>query len=247
MRGVQLMHDYAVSLGMLGIEEDVTFHLYHNHVALFAAYARVRDVSEDFARDHWDDGDGTGEAGNGWIFVNTSGSWVRKEPLFSLMKMPAHELFHTYQQGLSGLSVWGGVNQVPEAGPRWLSEGTAEYFAYRAMDAGGEADFDKMRNSTDPWGFVKHAEYVDRRLSEMETWTGFSGARGDITSYAVMAAELLASRTGEKSLIQFYSLTQPGTTWQEAFEQAFGMNVEEFYDLFEEHREAGFPELEAPE
>ena len=61
-----------------------------------------------------------------------------------------------------------------------------------------------------------------------------------------MAAELLASRTGEPSLFHFYSMTQPGTTWQEAFQAVFGMTVEEFYELFEEHRAAGFPEVELP-
>ena len=180
------------------------------------------------------------------MFVNTSGPWVRKAPLPNLMKMTAHELLHTYQHGLSGLSVGGGVSLVPESGPRWLSEGTAEFFALRAMDAGDVLDYEERRNSTDPWGIVRHAEYIDKLLSEMETWTGFSGARGDSTSYATMAAELLAAHAGEESLIRFYTLTQPGSAWQEAFGTVFGMTVEEFYELFEEHRAAGFPEVDIP-
>ena len=60
---VQLMHDYAVSLGMPEIKKDITFYLYHNHDALFAAYARVVGVSVDYARDHWEDGDAIGETG----------------------------------------------------------------------------------------------------------------------------------------------------------------------------------------
>ena len=36
----------------------------------------------------------------------------------------------------------------------------------------------------------------------------------------------------------------PRPGWREAFERAFGMTVEEFYELFEEHRAAGFPEVE---
>ena len=34
---------------------------------------------------------------------------------------------------------------------------------------------------------------------------------------------------------------QPG--WRVAFESAFGMTVDEFYDLYEDHRSAGFPEV----
>ena len=37
---------------------------------------------------------------------------------------------------------------------------------------------------------------------------------------------------------------QPG--WRLAFEAAFGMTIDEFYELFEEHRAAGFPEMEIP-
>ena len=130
---------------------------------------------------------------------------------------------------MSGLSVGGGVNQVPKGGPRWLSEGTAEYFAYRALNSGNDFDYERKRNSTDPWGLVRQANYVDKSLNEMETWTGFVEVQGHPTDYAVMAAELLASGTGEASLIHYYTLTQPGTTWREAFKAAFGMPVEEFY------------------
>ena len=70
---VQLMHDYAVSLGMPEIKEDITFYLYHNHDAVIAAYARATGVSVDYSRDHWDDVEGTGEAGPGWAIVYTSG------------------------------------------------------------------------------------------------------------------------------------------------------------------------------
>ena len=38
----------------------------------------------------------------------------------------------------------------------------------------------------------------------------------------------------------------PGTTWQEAFQAAFGMTVEEFCEIFAEHRAAGFAELDSP-
>ena len=76
---VQLMHDYAVSLGLPEIKEDITFYLYHNHDALFAAYARATGVSVDGARDHWAGGDSAGINGEGWVFVNTSGRWFRED------------------------------------------------------------------------------------------------------------------------------------------------------------------------
>ncbi len=65
--------------------------------------------------------------------------------------------------------------------------------------------------------------------------------------YFLLAVELLASQVGEHGLLRYYlALKQPGTTWPEVFREAFGMTVEEFYQLFEEHRAAGFPELNVP-
>ena len=71
------------------------------------------------------------------------------------------------------------------------------------------------------------------------------------------AAELLASRVGVRKLADYYMLLEPWMTpsgvresnfpdpgWRLAFQSAFGMTVDEFYELFEEHREADFPELE---
>ena len=87
---VQLMHDYAVSLGLPEIEKDITFYLYHNHDALFAAYTRATGVSVDYARYHWGNGTGLGETGEGWAIVNTSNSWVREDPL-NLMSISAGE------------------------------------------------------------------------------------------------------------------------------------------------------------
>ena len=136
----------------------------------------------------------------------------------------------------------GSGDEVPKAGPRWLAEGVAEYLAYRTVSAGGIIDFAAGRNAR----FVEKVRHIDEPLSDMETQTGFSGVGGSKYKYSLLAAELLASRTGERALIHYYTLTQPGTTWQEAFESAFGMTVEEFYELFEAHRAAGFPELDVP-
>ena len=47
-------------------------------------------------------------------------------------------------------------------------------------------------------------------------------------------------------MLEYHALQNSQTTWQEAFEKAFGMTVSKFYELFEEHRAAGFPDPEGP-
>ena len=39
-------------------------------------------------------------------------------------------------------------------------------------------------------------------------------------------------------------MKRQGCPGQDGFEAAFGMNVDEFYEMFEAHRAAGFPEVE---
>ena len=243
---VQLMHDYAVSLGLPEIKKDITFYLYHNHDALFAAYTRATGVSVDGARDHWAGGDSAGINGEGWVFVNTSGRWFREDSYPSkplkLMSVSAGEFVGALDHALSELSLSSGTDEVPLAGPRWLKSGITTILQTRALAEGGVISYDTERNS-----LVERAKYVGKHpLSEMETWGGFIGVRGYPYEYSAMAGELLASLAGESSLIKYYTNLTIGTTWQKEFQRTFGMTVDEFYELFEEHRAAGFPEVELP-
>ena len=240
----RLMHDYAVSIGLPELESDITIYLHEDRDELATIYARVTGWSLEESREHWEEG--TAVAGIGWVVANPLRMRESSTRLWQLKKIMAHELFHTYQYGISSLSLRSSLDVVPEAGPRWSGEGIAEFFAYKAMDTGGVLDYARQRNSTQPWGFVEHGKYVDKPLKDMETWAGVSDARGNTYSLFLLAAELLASYAGEDALLRFYILMQPGSTWQEAFEQAFRMPVEEFYERFEEHRSTGFPKLNIP-
>ena len=239
---VQLMHDYRESLGMPQIKDKITFYLYYDLDALVAAFARVKGISIDQARDEWF---GHGRASEGWVFVHASAQWMRQNPL-GYIGTSAGELCASQNYALSRLPLSSAHGQVPEAGPRWLDAGICSFLEAQAFAAGGLLSYDTERNSIDPWGYVQHAKYVDKSLKELEIWTGFVESRGGPYDYSQMAVELLASYAGQNSLIHYYTLTQPGTTWQEAFQAVFGMTVEEFYELFEEHRAAGFPEVELP-
>ena len=245
---VQLMHDYAVSLGLPEIKKDITFYLYHNHDALFAAYTRATGVSVDGARDRWAGGDSAGISGEGWVFVNTSGRSFREDPYPSkplkLMSVSAGEFVGALGYALSELSPASGLDEVPLAGPRWLESGVDSFLKDRALAEGGVISYDTVRNG--PRGLVEQAKYAGKQpLSEMETRTGFVGVRSPYR-YAAMAGELLASHAGESSLISYYANLTRETTWQKEFQNTFGMSVDEFYDLFEEHRAAGFPDPNRP-
>ena len=241
----RIMDEYAASLGLPEIDEQITFYLYNYGDELVEAYSRETGSSPQNTRNHWENS--IAIAGRNWIFLNVSAEWYTTAPRKSRMKVIVHELVHAgYQHGQSGLNVSGASDRVPDAGPRWLSEGSAEFLAYRAVSAGGVLSYQAERKSKDPWGFVRQAQYIEKPLRELETLDGIRSTRISAYLYSLMAAELLAAHAGERTLLDYYRRLQPGTTWQMAFEAAFGMTVDEFYTLFEEHRAAGFPELEIP-
>ena len=233
-----MAHDYSVLLGMPKTQSEVTIHFYNDIEKLISAYARETNSSMEHARTHWESAKGI--AYKDHIFANGGSKWYQNNRPEDRMKLFAHELIHSYQYDLSGLKKSGAFardHEVPESGPKWLSEGMANYLAYKALSEGGILSYESERNSR----FVIRAKGVDKPLSEMETRDGNRKVNVD---YALIAVELLAKNSGESNLLDFYRLQNKNTTWQEAFEKAFGMTVTQFYDLFEEHRAAGFPELD---
>ena len=241
VKGTRLMHEYITSLGLPEISREVPFYVFHKVDDLAPVYYAVGGQKPKCSRKWWYEEPGKGkvaEQGKGRIFMTT---YDRDHD--SLTKISAHELIHAYQSGFSVFPGGSQDHEVPRTGPRWLREGIAEYFAYRAMDLGRVFDYDTKRNSDR--GLAWGARQVDKPLEEMETRQGYLGLPHKYP-FLVLAVELLAFHAGEDALLRFSMLQQPGTTWQGVFEPAFGMTVDEFYQLFEAHHAAGFPELEIP-
>ena len=216
VEGVRLMHEYAESLGMPEIEVKFTAHLYYNQDELKIAYLLATGSEAE-----WVDRGSNAVAYGPGFFTDTLRWEERNTSSDDRKKISAHELFHVFQEEWSS-----GYSE-----PRWLTEGTAEYFAFRALDAGGVWSYAEQRRER----LVAAGKGAVEPLRELEEAL-------DRVSYdfLLLAVELLASRAGERAVLDYYMLRQPGTTWQETFQGAFGMSVEEFYELFEAHRAAGF-------
>ena len=131
-------------------------------------------------------------------------------------------------------------SEVRVHGPAWLTEGVAEFQAAWVLSKGSVIPYHQRREHS-----ARQSPQAELSLHEMETYDGLLSGRGHF-DVAVMAAELLAVNAGEESLIAYWTLLGPETPWQEAFQTAFGMAIEESYALFQEHRAAGFPELDLP-
>ena len=61
---------------------------------------------------------------------------------------------------------------------------------------------------------------------------------------AFFAADRLVQRAGEPAIFEYFRSLAHSESWREAFEGAFGVIVDGFYEAFEEHRGA-FADLAA--
>ena len=237
---VQLMHDYTVSAGLPKVGKDITFHLYHDNDALVAAYAKAAEWTIENSRRLWRPDGAVGNGGKGWAFANTAHTWIR-ESRVNFVSLIAGEFNNAQKAHWSELRLDSSSDEVPESGPRWLSSGATGFLVRQVMSEAGLKPYHAERLN-----LVSRAQRVDVPLSAMETWTGFTAARLYPYEYSHLAGELLAHHAGRSALMRYYTLLKRGTAWQDAFQATFGMTVEEFYELFEEHRAAGFPVVDIP-
>ena len=247
MDGARLMHEYAASRGYPETDEEINAYFYHDLEQIAVAYARVAGWSLDDSRAHWEGKRVGAVAGRGWIVFKVSAPL--EPPHSGIYGIAIHEFAHSaYQHRLAGLQT-GSSDEYPRGytDPRWFGEGMATLLT-ALLTSGSDGDsYADERESR-----VKSTYEVDLPLSEAETWPDSSDPEYDrirrcIYDCGMIAVELLASHVGLGALTDFYTMLHPDDTWQQAFETAFGMSIDEFYDLFEEHRAAGFPVVELPQ
>ena len=229
--GIKAMHDYADSLGAVSdIEGEISFYVYQNLDELARAFARVTGMSEEDARDEWvisDNYNSSDQKGVGRVFVYTLGDYYANMDSEKRIEIFAEYLYEAYR---------GKIRERPESchleyAPRWLWDGAREFALKRAL-AADATSYDDERER-----IARSARRDDTPLREMETWRKIF-----LTYPHMMTAELLASRAGESALMRYYALfPQRG-----AFQASFGMTLEEFYELFGAHKDAGFPKLAIP-
>ncbi len=158
------------------------------------------------------------------ICVNAgSDAWIALSPDYLKLKVLAHEYFHVWQHDLFCYRE-----------PEWLYEGMAEWYGYQAIVSAGLVD--PVAASVERQVLLQQ-EPIHTPLSEQESAT----AAPQPAEYALwsFAAQRLMSGHNDADVRTFCAGKGEGLTWQESFEEAFGMSVEDWYMEFEEWR-AGF-------
>ncbi len=168
--------------------------------------------------------------------VRSVSLYISLEPVCGRPAVFAHEYFH-YLQGATApghlLPNYG--EGYSNQGPWWLTEGAAIYNSLLYTVVRGIESYHVERDR-----MIRKAPQSTRNLVDLELAENFFNDSG---AYEVgfLAVELLVQLSSDASLLRYYELLLQHDTWQVAFENAFGITVDEFYESFEEHRSGLLP------
>jgi len=173
-----------------------------------------------------------------WVY---SEGWRQSDRMtggaYDRLRHLTHTQFHSIQRALG----------IGRTDPPWIAEGSAEYSMARVMAANGRMNFQAERAS-----IASEVASMTTKLSDLEERTFQAPVRAPY-ALGFLAAEYLASKYGEQSILTYWrslgAILKPRYdrgdyaavgAWQEAFGQAFGLPVAEFYRQFEMYRAGGF-------
>jgi hypothetical protein len=168
--------------------------------------------------------------------AGSSGLWVGplwfSESAANAKKILAKEEFMILLYGIAGpTSLNSGQDDIPRAGPRWLSEGTGELAAHLAI---ADARLISMP--------VVHADWVQRTKSSPVTLQRLAILRGQFeagsNAWGIMplSVERLVGEGGITKALSYFERIGRGEPWEAAFAGAFGKSAEAFYAEFEAYR-----------
>jgi hypothetical protein len=161
------------------------------------------------------------------IQIYAGGSAWRRTPRSQIPIIMLHEWYHVVQYSFLGCGrCHAQVHNVPE----WLIEGSAEYAAARAAQDQRILFYSFIRRYE-----VFRAEQVATPLERM-------GQARTSAEYGLSfaAVELLVSKSGPGSLLEFWQKSGETGRWEAAFPDAFGTSPAAFYKDFARYRAAGF-------
>ena len=136
------------------------------------------------------------------------------------------------------LAPWPSLPPVPRGyerwGPRWLQFAAIAYMTHAGSAAAGMDTLERIRGGQ---AVVAQGEQLSLRnlISKADTGPLPLGA---VSALSFLAADWLVQRAGDRSLFEYYRLLPSSESWEAAFEGAFGIAADEFYEAFEGYRAA---------
>jgi hypothetical protein len=158
---------------------------------------------------------------------------VRSDPSWGAgnRSVPAHEFFHTVQYSLTGpqFTVHGGdmTDLTPKRIPRWLIEGSANYYAIYVNQKLKLSTYQEVRE-----GQVSNSTYSKNALESLDQYDYLGNP--DLNPYGIgqAATEYIVASVGFESLLNIFKYTNSEGNFSAGFEKAVGISLEDFYLKF---------------
>jgi hypothetical protein len=147
----------------------------------------------------------------------------------------AHEYFHTVQFALTNREVRNPAS--PLFIPMWLYEGSANYIGFAVIEFSNIGKYTDGRYSE----VEAHPDYKNKESSaSLREFREYSSKVNGVSlnpyGIGMAATEYIVASAGIQSLLNIFEYTKSSTTFEEAFERATGISLENFYDKFDKAR-----------
>ena len=156
------------------------------------------------------------------IFMNPQQNWD-----IGRRSTPAHEIFHTVQNALLGSNPETIGPGFPGAIPRWLLEGSANYYGYYMVEKLGYGSYKNSRDNQVRF----NGEY--RNIKPLSTYDNYVSNPYGIGQ---AATEYIIASVGFESLLNIFKFTGTEGTFSAGFKKATGIELSDFFSKFEEAR-----------
>lgn len=139
---------------------------------------------------------------------------------------PAHETFHTIQAALSGSMHRIGPENALRI-PRWLMEGSANFFGFYISE---KLNFDKYEVGR------RNQVTLNPSYIKNEPLSSFDNFSTDPYGIGQAASEYLIASTSFADFLNIWKFTKSEQNFSKGFKKAIGIELSEFYQLFEKAR-----------
>ncbi len=137
---------------------------------------------------------------------------------------PAHELFHNVQFALGGRNVG---SDDPTHIPRWLMEGSANYFGFYIVDKLALNTYASGRNQQ------VNSNQAYKTVVPLVQYDNFSS---DPYGIGQAATEYLVASVGFEKFLNIWTFTKSEKDFSKGFKKAVGIDISDFYSKFEAAR-----------
>lgn len=137
---------------------------------------------------------------------------------------PAHELFHTVQSSLNGANI---APSDPKYIPRWLMEGSANYFGYYVVDRLALDSYETGRKQQ------VNTNSAYRTVVPLVQYDNFNS---DPYGIGQAASEYLIASVGFENFLNIWRYTKSESSFSRGFAKAIGIELSDFYTKSEAAR-----------